>query len=137
VSESPSTWAKVPALRHAMAKYRHSKYFWFIDQNSLIMNPDITIESIVDPKRIDALMMKDQPVVPPDSVIRTFGHLRGEKIDLLLTQDTSGLAPSSFILRRGDWADYFLDAWFDPLYRSYNFQKAEVHALVCLWHSLN
>ncbi len=27
-------------------------------------------------------------------------------------------------------AKFFLDTWFDPLYRSYNFQKAEGHALV-------
>jgi mannan polymerase II complex MNN11 subunit len=40
------------------------------------------------------------------------------------------------LLRSGDWAKFFLDAWFDPLYRSYNFQKAEAHALehIVQWH---
>lgn len=75
-------------------------------------------------------MMRDKPVVPPDSVIRTFSHLRGDKIDLIVTQDGEGLCQGSFILRRGEWAKFFLDTWFDPLYRSYNFQKAEGHALV-------
>ena len=75
-------------------------------------------------------MLKDIPVVPPDSVIKTFSHLKGDKIDLILTQDGEGLCQGSFILRQGDWAKFFLDTWFDPLYRSYNFQKAEGHALV-------
>ena len=94
------------------------------------MNPDLIIDSIMAPKRMEKLMIKDQPIVLPDSVIKTFTHLHGDQIEFALTQDGSGLAPGSFILRRGDWAMFFLDTWFDPLYRSYNFQKADTHALV-------
>ena len=95
------------------------------------MNPSINLKShVLDAKRLESLMLRDKPVVPPDSVIRTFSHLKGDKVDLILTQDNEGLAQGSFILRRGEWAKFFLDTWFDPLYRSYNFQKAEGHALV-------
>ncbi|KAI7660834.1 hypothetical protein KC318_g9827, partial [Hortaea werneckii] len=47
-----------------------------------------------------------------------------------------GLAGGSMLIRSGEWAKYFLDAWFDPLFRSYNFQKAEGHALehIVQWH---
>ena len=81
-------------------------------------------------KRLESLMIRDQPIVPPDSVIKTFSHLKGNQIDFVLTQDKEGLAEGSFIIRRGEWSKFFLDTWFDPLYRSYNFQKAETHALV-------
>ena len=74
-------------------------------------------------------MIVNEPVVPPDSVIKTFGNLKGERIDVVVTQDKDGISHSSFIVRNGEWAKYFLDAWFDPIYRSYNFQKAEQHAL--------
>jgi mannan polymerase II complex MNN11 subunit len=95
------------------------------------MNPELTIENhIMNPKRMDELMIKDRSVVPPDSVIKTFAHLKGDQIHLALSQDKDGLAPSSFVVRNGDWAKFFLETWFDPLYRSYNFQKAETHALV-------
>lgn len=103
---------------------------WFLDQNSLIMNPEITVEDIMEPKNLETIMIKDQPVVPPDSVIKTFSHLKAKFIDLVLTQDKEGLAQGSFIIRKGDWARFFLDTWFDPLYRSYNFQRADTHALV-------
>jgi mannan polymerase II complex MNN11 subunit len=120
-------------MRHAMTKFAHSTYFWNLDQNALIMNPDLTVEShIMAPKRLESQMLKNQPIVPPDSVIKTFPHLKGHQVDFVLTQDRDGLAPGSFIVRRGDWGKFFLDTWFDPLYRSYNFQKADIHALVII-----
>jgi len=118
-------------MRHALTKFSHSTYIWFLDQDSLIMNPDLDVETyIMNPKRLEGLMIREHPVVPPDSVIKTFAHLKGSQVDFVLTQDRDGLSQSSFILRKGDWSRFFLDTWFDPLYRSYNFQKADSHALV-------
>ncbi|KAF9738070.1 hypothetical protein PMIN06_002910 [Paraphaeosphaeria minitans] len=134
---SPRTWAKVPALRHAMTLYPGSTFFWYLDSAALIMNPSIDLEShILKPSRLEELMITNEPVVPPDSVIKTFGNLKGDRIDFIVTQDKEGLVPTSIIVRNGDWAKYFLDAWFDPIYRSYNFQKAESHALehIVQWH---
>ena len=95
------------------------------------MNPTITIENdIMKPKVLDKTMLRGQPIIPPDSVITTFKHLKGEQIHFALTQDQHGLGSGSFMLRQGDWAKFLLDTWFDPLYRSYNFQRAETHGLV-------
>lgn len=96
----------------------------------MITNHEIELQSdVMSKRRLENMMITNHPVVPPDSVIKTFAHLKGDRIDLVLTQDKEGLAHGSFVVRRGEWAKYFLDAWFDPLYRSYNFQKAEQHAL--------
>jgi mannan polymerase II complex MNN11 subunit len=95
------------------------------------MNPELSLqEHVLEKSKLESLMMKDKPIVPPDSVIRTFSHLKVDQIDFIISQDQEGLCPESFLLRRGEWAQFFLDTWFDPLYRSYNFQKAEGHALV-------
>lgn len=75
-------------------------------------------------------MLRDLPVVPPDSIIKTFSHLKEKDIDFITTQDSTDLSPASFILRNGDFARFFLDIWFDPLFRNYNFAKAEIHGLV-------
>ncbi|CAK7563349.1 MAG: putative alpha-1,6-mannosyltransferase mnn11 [Sporothrix epigloea] len=134
---SPLSWTKVVAMRHALTMFPESTYFWFLDQNAFVMNMDMTIESdVMAPAKIDALMLKDFPVVPPGSIIKTFGHLRGQDVDFLLTQDYDGLSTSSFVIRNGDWARFFFETWFDPIYRSYNFQKAETHALehIVQWH---
>ncbi len=118
-----------------MTVFPHSTYFFALSPHALIMNPSINLRShILEKKKLESVLLKDKPVVPPDSVIKTFGNLKGDRIDLVLTQDGEGLCQGSFILKRGDWAKFFLDTWFDPLYRSYNFQKAEGHALVHLPH---
>lgn len=118
-------------MRHALKLYPHTEYFWFLHEDALIMNPSVTIEEqIMKPKVLDKTMLRGQPIIPPESVITTFKHLKGEQIHLVLTQDKHGLASTSFFLRQGDWAKFLLDTWFDPLYRSYNFQRADTHALV-------
>ncbi|KAL6710751.1 putative alpha-1,6-mannosyltransferase mnn11 [Coniothyrium glycines] len=134
---APASWSRVPAIRHAMSLHPGSTFVWYLDATALITNPSLSLEShLLSPARLEKLMITNAPVVPPDSVIKTFGNLKGDRIDLVVTQDKEGLAPSSFVVRNGEWAKYFLDAWFDPIYRSYNFQKAESHALehIVQWH---
>lgn len=124
-------------MRHAMTKYPHSTWFLYLDQNAFFMKPSISVEQqIVSPHRLESLMIHDQSIVPPDSVIKTFHHKSAEHVDFILTQDNNALSDDSFLVRRGDWAHFLLDAWFDPLYRSYNFQDAQAHALEHLvqWH---
>ena len=129
---SPRSWAQVPGMRHAMSANPHSTYFFFLSPHAVIMDTSVNLkEYMLEKKKLESLMMRDKPVVPPDSVIKTFAHLKGDKIDFIVTQDNEGLCQGSFIVKQGEWSKFFLDTWFDPLYRSYNFQKAEGHALVC------
>lgn len=119
------------AMRHALTKYPDCKYVWYLDQDAYIMDISKSLESVVlSNSKLESLKIKDHPVVPPDSIIKTFGHLRANDIDLILSQDKTGLVHNNIILRNGEWAKFFLETWMDPLYRSYNFQKAERHALV-------
>lgn len=130
LNNAPASWARVPALRHAMTLHPGSTFFWYLDSSALIMAPEIALEShLLNPAVIEKHMITNAPVVPPDSVIKTFSNLKGERIDFVVTQDKEGLSDGSFVVRNGEWAKFFLDAWFDPIYRSYNFQKAEAHAL--------
>ncbi|KAK3683659.1 galactosyl transferase GMA12/MNN10 family-domain-containing protein [Podospora appendiculata] len=134
---APPSWASVVATRHALTLFPDCYFVWYLDQNSFVMNPLLRIEDhVMKASRLEALMIKDQPVVPPDSIIKTFSHLKGQDVDFVLTQDKEGLSTGSFVLRNGEWAKYLLETWFDPIYRSYNFQKAETHALehIVQWH---
>lgn len=131
LDNAPRSWGIVPAVRHAMASHPHSKYFFHLDAHSLFMNPTKSLESIIlDNRRLQSLMRKEVPVVPPDSIIKTFAHLQPQDIDLIVSTDNEDLSAGSFIVKQGEFARFFLDFWFDPLYRGYNFAKAEIHALV-------
>jgi hypothetical protein len=118
-------------MRHALTKYPDCRYIWYLDQNAFIMNPKVKIDDhIMKSSKLDELMKKDFSVVPPDSIIKTFSHLKGQDVDVVFTQDKEGLSAGSFVIRNGEWAEFFLETWFDPIYRTYNFQRAETHALV-------
>jgi mannan polymerase II complex MNN11 subunit len=113
-----------------MTLFPQATYFFYLEPHSLIMNTALSLTShIMDNKRLESLLIPNVPIVPPDSVIKTFPNLKASFVDFVLTQDEEGLSEKSFVLKRGEWAKYMLDAWFDPLYRTYNFQKAERHAL--------
>lgn len=128
---APKSWAQVPAIRHAISKYSQCKYAWYLSHNSVIMNPAIRVDvDIMSPAVLEKKMLRNQPLVPPSSVIKTFPNLKGDSIEFVLTQDQTGLVLGSYIFRKGSWTKFFLDVWFDHLYRSYNFQKAQIHALV-------
>ncbi|KAF5667657.1 alpha-1,2-galactosyltransferase [Fusarium heterosporum] len=135
--ESPRSWAKVMAVRHALSKYPDATYVWFLDQNAYIMELDRTLEEqVVNPAKLEELMIKDWSIVPPDSIIKTFSHLKGQDANIIISQDEAGLVTNSYVLKNGDWAKFFVETWMDPLYQSYNFQKAERHALehIVQWH---
>ncbi|KAI2732831.1 CAZyme family GT34 [Penicillium roqueforti] len=137
VGDAPMSWAVVPAIRHAMATHPHSAYFFHLAANALIMNPTKSLEShILGQGRLESLMLKDVPIVPPDSIIKTFVHQKEQDVDLIITQDSEDLNPGSFILKNGEFARFFLDLWFDPLYRNFNFARAEAHGLdhILQWH---
>lgn len=137
MEKTPQSWSSVPALRHAMTLYPHTPWVWYLTSTALIMNAQESLhEKLLNPRKLESLMITDKPVVPPDSVIKTFSHLKGERVDFVISQDKEGLAGGSLLVRSGEWAKFFLDAWYDPLYRSYNFQKAEGHALehMVQWH---
>lgn len=128
---APQSWAKVMAMRHALSKFPECKFVWYLDQDAYIMDPSKSLEEqVAGPRKLESLMIKDHPVIPPDSIIKTFAHLKGQDTHFVVSQDKEGLIHRSVIVRNGEWAKFFLETWLDPLYRSYNFQKAEGHGLV-------
>jgi mannan polymerase II complex MNN11 subunit len=145
ISPSPASWSIVPALRHALSSHPTTTYFWALSAHALIMNPSLSLSTQIF-ANLSSIMQKDVPVVPPDSVIHTFSHIKPAHVHLILSQDMDNLAHTSIILRNNpahmdtrepdNWALFFLDAWLDPLYRTYAFQKAEQHALehMVQWH---
>lgn len=97
------------------------------------MNPSISLATaVLAPKVLGPIIRRGVPIVPPDSIIKTYHSTLPEHIDFLLTQDHGGLNPGSFVIKQGDWARFFLDVWMDPLLKSYKFQRTEQTALVWL-----
>jgi mannan polymerase II complex MNN11 subunit len=89
--ESPKSWAKIMAMRHALSKYPDATYVWFLDQNAYIMELDKTLEEqVMEPATLESLMIRDWSVVPPDSIIKTFSHLKEWRLGKVLYRNMDG-----------------------------------------------
>ena len=127
-----------------MSTYPYTKNFFYLSSNALIMNPSLSINShILKRKRLSKIMLRGQDIIPPSGVIKTYKGTDPRDIQLILTQDITGISTGSMILRRteeempggkksggAEYGYFLLDVWWDPLYKSYKFKKEERHALV-------
>lgn len=133
----PESWSTVPALRHAMTLHPHTEWMWYLDSTALIANStrDLHIQ-VLSPHVLESLMIRNASIIPPDSTVKTDPNLKVEQVGLIISQDAEGLGTGSMLIRTGDWAQYFLDMWFEPLYRTYNFKRLEIDALqhILQWH---
>ncbi|KAH8174880.1 galactosyl transferase GMA12/MNN10 family protein [Sarocladium implicatum] len=133
---TPRSWAKLMAIRHVISKHPDCGYVWFLDEKALILNPKTSLEEhLLEMPKLAETILPPRPIVP-ESIIETFGHLQPKDAALLISQDKSGLAVDSMIVKNSEWAKFLLEQWLEPLYRSYNFEKAERHALehMVQWH---
>lgn len=104
------------------------------------MNPSIPIHThFLSSASLLALPLRDVPLFPSETTVRT-PSLRAQpisQISLILSHGAGILHTGSILLRRGDYANFVIDSWNDPLVRSYGFPGEDYEALehLILWHS--
>jgi mannan polymerase II complex MNN11 subunit len=133
-----SSWAKLMIARSALLAFPKAKYFWYLDQTALIMNPLVDIEAeFIDSKRLERDMQRDVPVIKTADYIKTYKFNRPENVRFVISQDTLGMNTASFIFHNDLYSVSLLEFWNDVMYREYHaFDKSEASALNHLvqWH---
>lgn len=131
-------WTRLLALRSAMYAFPKATYFWYLDQDAMIMRYDIDlVKYLLDPAVLDPIMLRDQPLIPPNGVIHTYKNTKAENVDLIITQTGQDLNSGSFILKNSFTGKALLEFWNDPIFKSYhNFPKFAESALthILQWH---
>ncbi|ODV95667.1 hypothetical protein PACTADRAFT_50359 [Pachysolen tannophilus NRRL Y-2460] len=137
-TESDTRWIKLFLVRAAMHAFPDAKYFWYLDQDTLIMNQDIDLISyILTPDALDPIIIKEQPIIPQNGLIKTYKNSRAENVRLILTQTDTKIDSSSFIIVNDVYGKSLLEFWSDPLFRTYtNFPYFEESAIthILQWH---
>ncbi|ORY80907.1 galactosyl transferase [Protomyces lactucae-debilis] len=129
------SWIKLYALREVLQEHPEADWIWYLDPEALIMDQSLSlVNDILKPSVLSNLILRDVPVVPGENIIKTLKTPDMESIDFILSQDQQGFNAHSFLLRRGDYAKYLLESWYDPLFRAYD--KFENHATSALEHML-
>ncbi|KAK5778606.1 alpha-1,6-mannosyltransferase PWA37_000126 [Arxiozyma heterogenica] len=107
-------WQKVDILKQTLREFPDAEWFWWLDLDTLIMEPDRSLESHIF-SRVDKVV---------DRTLKSFNPLGLEidipyvdytqDLDLLITQDCGGFNLGSFLIRNSEWSKLLLDIWWDP-----------------------
>lgn len=119
--QSNIQFAKVSLMREAMFAFKDAKWLWWLDQDAVIMMPSYDIEKeLLDPMRLNNIMLRDVPIMPPECVVHTYKRVPGDQIRFIATQNDRGISTASFIVSNDPYFGQVLfDYWMDPLHRSY------------------
>ncbi|SCV00903.1 LAMI_0G08042g1_1 [Lachancea mirantina] len=123
-------------MRAAFHAFPHAKYFWYLDQDSLIMRMDLPLQRhLLDPKTLDVAVLRNVPIIKEGN-IKTYKHFSTAHAGFILPQMQDGeLGMSSFIIAPSLYSKSFLDYLSDPLVRDFywkDLSSAVAHALQ--WH---
>ncbi|KAI1622716.1 mannan polymerase II complex MNN10 subunit [Exophiala viscosa] len=121
------SWEKVDLLRNAMARYPKAEWFWWLDLNTYIMEPSLSLQSHIF-SNLANNVYRDINVYNPlnithppqtaflDPVARSpTGDNLTSSIDIIISQDCGGFNLGSFFIRRSPFTDRLLDMWWDPV----------------------
>ncbi|PIB01693.1 putative alpha-1,6-mannosyltransferase MNN10 [Cercospora beticola] len=133
------SWEKVDIVRNAMKKYPQAEWFWWLDLNTFIMEPEYSLQSHLfndlggttyrDINKYNPLKIQHPPNCTSDKAsegqyanyldeesLSLVGDGKPESINLVLSQDCGGFNLGSFFVRRSSWTDRVLDMWWDPVF---------------------
>lgn len=125
--ENYENWAKFEIIRAAMQAFPDADRIWWLDSNALIANDKFNVETdLCDPAKLEKVMLRDVPVIPPSGIIHSYKRVPARDIQLLLTQDDAGLTSASMIISNDQYGQVITDYWRDPLqYKYEDFRKQQ------------
>ena len=72
-----SKWVRVFCMKAAMFAFPNAKWFWYLDQDALIMNMKTNVDDyLLETNSLSSVMLKDQPLIPPNGLIKTYKMLK-------------------------------------------------------------
>ncbi|OLL26068.1 putative alpha-1,2-galactosyltransferase gmh1, partial [Neolecta irregularis DAH-3] len=109
-------WLKSKAISEAMMTFPKASWFWWLDQDAIIMTPSLSIEAaLLNPKILGQKLLSLEKYIRegiPDAFSPEVYNL--DKVDLIFSQDHNGLNTGSMLIRRSLWTDIVLDLWNNP-----------------------
>ena len=137
-NKEKAKWIRIFAVRAAMLAFPQAKWFWYLDQDGLIMNMNINLHDyVLSDEALDPIMLRQQKINPQSGIIKTYKSSRPNSVRLILTQSDEKIETHSFLVRNDDIGKSILEFWCGDLFYSYpNFpygpESAVTHILQ--WH---
>jgi mannan polymerase II complex MNN10 subunit len=110
------SWEKVDILKQTFRQYPSAEWFWWLDLHTLIMEPSVSLEDHIFNKLDNATHRQLTDFNPLKIEVDSPFVDYTEPVELLVTQDCGGFNLGSFLIKKGEWAETLLDAWWDPVF---------------------
>lgn len=131
-------WVRIYCLRAAMFAFPEAKWFWYLDQDGFVMDLNINLQDyVLSHDSLNPIMLREQPIIPPNGAIKTYKNPNPASIKLIVTQSESKVETSSLILKNDDIGKSIIEIWGDKLYLNYaSFPYGPDSALthILQWH---
>lgn len=114
-------WVRLYCLRAAMFAFPEAEWFWYLDQDGLIANEKVNlIDYLLNRDDLSSSAIREQPVIPPYGLIKTYKTLQPENVRLVFTQSETKIETNSFIVKNDVIGRGIIDIWSDKLFLNYN-----------------
>lgn len=134
--EASYEFIKPLMMRAAMHAFPRAKNFVFVDNESLITNIELSIESaILDPSILELGLVKNKPITAGCST-NTYSNLPTKDVSFVFPQDVQGrLDLSTFVIANDVYGRAFLEYLCDPLVKNFPWVDL-VHSFghILQWH---
>lgn len=108
-------WQKVDILKQTMREFPKAEWFWLLDSETMIMEPERSLEEHIF-NRLDNLTYRTLEEFNPLNLPLDIPYVDYKQdMDFLITQDCGGFNLGSFIVRNSEWTKLLLDIWWDPV----------------------
>lgn len=114
-------WVRLYCLRAAMFAFPEAEWFWYLDQDGIVANEKVDlVDYLLNNNDLSTSALREQPVIPPYGLIKTYKTLQPENVKLVFTQSESKIDTNSFIVKNDEIGRGIIDIWGDKLYLNYN-----------------
>lgn len=108
-------WQKVDILKQTMREFSDTEWFWWLDMDTLIMEPDLSLEQHIF-SRLHNLTERTLENFNPLNIESDIPYIDyTEELNLLITQDCGGFNLGSFLIKNTDWSRLLLELWWEPV----------------------
>lgn len=123
-NEQDYEFIKTMAVRATMHAFPNSKYIFYLEQESLIMNMGLTIEkNIINEEVLDLAVQKRSPIQGGSNIL-THSDMNIDDIHVFVTRsEDESIDTDAMIIRNSLFGKSFTEYLSDPLYRDYNWDK--------------
>lgn len=131
-------WVRIYCLQAAMHAFPGLKWFWYLDEQGFIMDDTVDMALyMLNPQLLEPIMKREQPIMLPLGVIKTYKNTKGSLVNLIVTQLKEKIETHSFVVQNNPLGRLVVQQWGDPLYLNYqNFPAGPDLALthILQWH---